>query len=101
MKQNSVKRANHHFALEGPVRETDIATILQRMYETEFTEPHLQPSTSSSKFKEFSFSDTRFKELMDQEVKQIDGHYQLSLPLKNPKLELPKIGWLLKIGSIN
>ena len=26
---------------------------------------------------------------MDQEVKQIDGHYQLPLPLKNLKLELP------------
>ena len=72
---NSVERANHHFALEGPVRETDIATMLRRMYETDFTEPHLQPSTSSSRFKEFSFNDARFMELMDQEVKQIDGHY--------------------------
>ena len=45
---NSVKRANHHFALKGPVREADIATIIQRMYETDFTEHQLQPSTSSS-----------------------------------------------------
>ena len=54
---NSIKRANHHFALKGPVRETGIATMLRKMYETEFTEPQLQPSTSSSKFKEFSFND--------------------------------------------
>ena len=72
---NSLKRANHHFALKGPVRETDIATILCRMYETDFTEPQQQPSTSSYSFKEFSFNDTRFMELMDREVKQIDGHY--------------------------
>ena len=85
----SIKRANHHFALKGPVRETDIATMLRRMYEADFTEPQLQPSTSSSKFKEFSFNDARFMELMDREVEHIDGHYQLPLPLKNPKLELP------------
>ena len=24
---NSVKRANHHFALKGPVKDTDIATL--------------------------------------------------------------------------
>ena len=83
---NSVKRANHHFALKGPVREADIATIIQRMYETDFTEDQLQPSTSSSWFKEFSFNDARFMEVMDREVTQIDGHYQLPLPLKNPKL---------------
>ena len=35
--ENSVKRAKHHFALKGPVRETDIATMLRRMYETDFT----------------------------------------------------------------
>ena len=86
---NPVKRANHHFALKGPVREVDIATMLQRMYETNFTEPQLQPSTSCSRFKEFSFNDASFMELMDREVKQIDGHYQLPLPLKNSKLELP------------
>ena len=42
---NSVKRANHHFSLKGPVRETDIATMFRRMYGTDFTEPQLQPST--------------------------------------------------------
>ena len=63
---NSVKRANPHFVLKGSVRETDIATMLRRMYETDFTEPQLQPSTSSSKFKEFSFNDARSMELMDQ-----------------------------------
>ena len=97
---NSVKRVNHHFALEGPVRETDIATMLRGMYETEFTEPDLQPSASSSKFKEFSFNDARFTELMDQEVKQIDGHYQLPLPLNNPKLELPN-NWVMVKRRIN
>ena len=86
---NSVKRANHHFALKGPAGETDIATMLRRMYETDFTEPQVQPSKSSSNFKEFSFNDASFMELIDREVKQIDGHYQLPLPLKNPKLELP------------
>ena len=86
---NSVKRANHHFALKGPLRETDIATKFRRMYETDFTEPQLQPSTSSSKFKEFSFNDAKLMELMDREVKHIGGHYQLPLPLKNPKLEPP------------
>ena len=61
------------------------------MYETDFTEPQLQPSTSSSKLKEFSFNDARFMELIDQKVKQIDSHYQLQLPLKNlvGKFELP------------
>ena len=70
---NSVKRANPHSTLKGPVREIDIATMLQRMYETDFTEPQLQPSTSSSKFKEFFFNDARFMELMEREVKQTDS----------------------------
>ena len=74
MKQIYLKRANHHFPLKVPVRETDIATMLQRMYQTDFTEPQLQPSTTSSKFKEFSFNDAKFMKLMDIEVKQIDGH---------------------------
>ena len=91
---NSIKRANHHFALKGAVKETDIATMLRRMYEAGFTKPQLQPSTSSSKFKEFSFNDARFMELIDREVEHIDGHYQLPLPLKNPKLELPN-NWMM------
>ena len=70
------------------------------MYETDFTEPHLQPSASSSKLKEFSFNDARFMELMDRELQQIDGHYQLPLPLKNPKLELPNI-WMMVERKIN
>ena len=86
---NSIKRANHHFSLKGPGRETDTATMLRRIYETDFTEPQLQPSTSSSKFKEISFDNARFMELMDQQVKHIEAHYQLPLLLKNPKLELP------------
>ena len=101
-KANSVEKANHHFALKGPVRETDIATMLRRMYETDFTEPQLQPLTSSSKFKVFSFNETSFMELMNREVKQIDGHYQLPLALKNPKLELPNNWmWMLVERRIN
>ena len=61
---NPLKRATRHFALKGPVRETDTA-MLRRMYETDFREPRLQPSTSSSKFKEFFFNDARSMELMD------------------------------------
>ena len=70
--------------------------MLQRMYKTEFTKPQLQPSTSSSEFKEFPFKDARFMELMDREVKQIVGHYQLPLPSKNPKLELPNIRMMVE-----
>ena len=41
-------------------------------------------------------------ELMNREVKQIDGHYQLPLPLKNPKLELPNNWmWMLVERRIN
>ena len=86
-KANSVKKAYQHFALKGPVRETNIAIILGMIYETDFTEPQLQPLKSSSWFKEFSFTDARNMELMDQEVKQIDGNYQLPPPLENLKLE--------------
>ena len=83
---NSVKRANHYFALKGPVRETDIATMLRRICETDFTGPQVQPSTSSSIFKKFSFNYARFMEVIDRELKQADGHCQFSLLLKNPKL---------------
>ena len=101
--ENSAKRSNHHFALKGPVRETDIATMLQRMYETDFTEAHLQPSTSPFRFrfKKVFFNDARFIELMDREIKQIDCHYQFPLPLKNPKFELPNNWTMVKGGSIN
>ena len=64
--ENSLKRANPHFVLKGSVRETDIATMLRRMYETEFTETQLQRSASSSKFNGFSFSDARFMELLER-----------------------------------
>ena len=91
---NLVKRADHHFALKIRVRETDLTTVLRGMYDTDLTEPQLQPSTSSSKFKEFFFSYASSMELKDREVKQIDGHYQLPLPLKNAKLHLPN-NWLM------
>ena len=86
---NSVKRTNHLFALKGPVRETDITTLLRRMYKADFTEPQLLLSTSFFQFKELFFNDAKFFDLMDRKVKQSDGHYQLPLPLKHPKLELP------------
>ena len=93
---NSIKRANHHFALKGPVRETDIATMLRKIYETYFTESHLQPSTSSSKFKGLYFNNARLMELMDRELKHIDGHYQLPLPLKSPTFELSSNGMMVE-----
>ena len=101
--ENSAIRSNHHFALKGPVRETDIATMLQRMYETDFTEAYLQPSTSPFRFrfKKVFFNDARFMEQMDRERKQIDCHCQFSLPLKNPKFELPNSWTMVKGGSIN
>ena len=63
---NSFKRSNHHFPLKGPIRGTDIATTLQRMYETDFTKLQLQPSTTPFRFKKFSFSDARCMKLRDR-----------------------------------
>ena len=56
---------------------------------------HHLPNSNSS-----PFNDARFMELMDREVKQIDGHYQLPLPLKNPKLELPN-NWMMVQRRVN
>ena len=36
-----------------------------------------------------SQEDRRFLRLMEKEVKFVDGHYQLPLPLKDPDLKFP------------
>ena len=36
-----------------------------------------------------SIDDKKFLELMDKEVKFIDGHHELPLPMKNPDAQVP------------
>ena len=58
------------------------------MYESDFTEAKLG-KRSLSDTEEISFEDKKFLEIMDKEIKQMDGHYQVPLPFRNANVAFP------------
>ena len=62
--------------------------MLNKMYESDFTEAKLE-KRSLSDTEEISFEDKKFLEIMDKEIKQMDGHYQVPLPLRNANVAFP------------
>ena len=76
------KISRHTFV--GEDSSHDIYTnILNQMYLQDFNEPHGEKEGLSTE-------DRKFLQIMEQNATKINGHYQLPLPLRNPKPNLPK-----------
>ena len=84
--------AMHCFAVKEEVADIGITEMSQRLCLRDFNEPDLLGKNKSIielDAEEISSNDMKFIKLMNQEVKQVDGHYQLPLPLKDPNIKLP------------
>ena len=80
--------AKHHFEKRNSIAETDIKHMLNRMYQSDFTEAKLGKRLLLDA-EEILFEDKKFLEIMDKETKLVDGHYQLPLPFRNANVTLP------------
>ena len=90
--------SNHHFRIQDEVKESSLSSMLMDLYNNDFSE---SPSCINSEC-DVSQEDLRFLKLMEDDVKVIDGHYQLPLPLRDKTFNFPnnksqahqRAGWL-------
>ena len=73
----------HHFVTHESFREDLIRQQLKEMYQLEFVEQKTETR------EEYSIEDKKFLALMDKEVKMVDDHYELPLPLRETVKSLP------------
>ena len=77
--------SNHHFCIQDEVKESSLSSMLMDLYNNDFSE---SPSCINSEY-DVSQEDLRFLKLMEDDVKVIDGHYQLPLPLRDKTFNFP------------
>ena len=74
--------AGHDLILSSKVKDDSITDALQSMYHHDFPE-------SKGEKKALSNEDKRFVKIMEEEIQQVDGHYQLPLPMRDPERIFP------------
>ena len=62
--------------------------MLIKVFNNDFSETHY-PKNEKKEQPRLSQEDKQFIKRMDENVKFIDGHYELPLPLKNPDIHVP------------
>ena len=81
---NEVDR--HFFQVKKKVKENDLPDMLQQMYNHEFTEcQHLVNKGLADMFQE----DLKFIEFLKYGTELVGGHYQVPLPFRKDKVNLP------------
>lgn len=79
--RSSVDENNHHFTYRTHVKEVSPAMVLQ-MFEYELTE-------GIDDTDKMSYEDRKFLKIVNENVKKVDGHFELPLPLKNKEIKMP------------
>ena len=74
-----------HFSIQNELKYQTIEEMMLAMFNQDFSEN----KDSLYDAEKMSQEDRRFLRLMEKEVKFVDGHYQLLLPLKDPDLKFP------------
>ena len=76
----------HFFQLKKEVEENDVRDMLQKIYNHEFIE-------SQHKFNRendgMSQEDLKFMQVLDNDTKRINGHYEIPLPLRDDNVRFP------------
>lgn len=72
------------FVFEDKIKEVGLKETMLQMLQMDFSE-----SSKPGDLERMSIDDKQFLELMDNEVKFIDRHYELPLPMKNPDVQVP------------
>ena len=71
------------------VKETDVKEMLAKLYNQEFTES----GSSEGKLQNgMSVEDVKFIKIMEDGAKMVNKHYQITLPFRNPNIQLPNNG---------
>ena len=76
----------HFFQSKREVKENDITGMLQKMYNHEFTESqHKLHRENDGMLQE----DLKFMQILHNGARLIDGHYEISLPLRDDNVRFP------------
>ena len=81
--------SHHHFEVTNKVEEDKIHEMLEKMYNSAFTEPSLKKSQTMLDMEEVSAEDITFLEVMNEGVTKVGKHYQLPLPFRQPEVCMP------------
>ena len=83
--------ASDRFEVKNDVKEIDIKKMLLTMYQNNFTEPTLKKG-NTTEMEGLSVEDKSFLSLVEEGTKLVDGHYHVTLPLRNPDVDFQIIG---------
>lgn len=72
------------FVLQDDVKDHGLAEMMLKMFRQDFSE-----NTCAGEPEKLSVQDRKFLKLMDENVKLVNGHYQLLLPFKDPTYKVP------------
>ena len=76
--------------IEKSVEDMGIKQMLQKIYLHEFTEPQLKNDMKLSEFRNgISIENLKFLKVMKENTVLVNGHYQISLPLKDSDVNFP------------
>ena len=67
-----------------PVKDISLSHTIQEMFETDFNERNVGPDDRA-----YSQEDKRFLRIAQEQLKFVDGHYELPLPFRNPDVIMP------------
>ena len=88
MKQDDTKDVGkHYFQTKTSAEENDVRDMNTRLYNLEFIETG---STESKLRTSMSREDHKFIKILQGDTKLRNGHFQVSLPFKDPCVNLPK-----------
>ena len=66
--------APHYFGIPDEIKNFSVKQMLKLMYNTEFSETRLEGvDIGSANFKEFSYEDKKFLEMMNENTKKVDN----------------------------
>ena len=91
------------------VKESELPEMIQRMYEYDFVESSISPHlltgaktdvSESECEKALSCNDRKFIRLMQNSVRQVNGHYELPLPLIDQSLPNNKVQALKRLRGL-
>ena len=72
--------APHYLSIPDEIKDVSAKQMLKLMYNTGFSKTRLEGvGTGSADLEEFSYEDKKFLEMMDENTKKVDRHYQLLL----------------------
>ena len=88
MKEDDTKDVGkHYFQIKTSAEENDVRDMITRLYNLEFIETG---PTERKLGTSMSREDHKFMKILQEGTKLRNGHFQVSLPFKDPCVNLPK-----------